>query len=65
VLFKEDARRGNEPCSTVKWSNNGDIILFAGFGNGRVSSYAFKQDGMYPVSKLNLGSPVRLFEYLS
>ena len=42
----------------MKWSSKGDIILFVGFGNGRVSTYAFQHDGMYPVSKLNVGSPV-------
>lgn len=59
MLFQKEAKRGHEPCSSVKWSNNGGIILVAGFGNGRVSSFAFKHDGMYPVSKLNLGSPVQ------
>ncbi len=59
VLFKEDAKVGSDSCSTIKWSEKGDIILFAGFENGRVSSYAFQHDGMYPVSKLNLGSSVR------
>lgn len=43
----------------MKWSNNGEIVLVAGFGNGQVSTFAFKHDGMYPVSKLNLGSSVQ------
>jgi len=58
-LFQKEAKRGQGPCSSMKWLNNGEIILVAGFGNGRVSSFAFKHDGMYPVSKLNLGSPVQ------
>ena len=61
VLFKDDANRdGHTSCSTLTWSNGkGGIILFAGFGNGTLSSFAFRHDGMHPVSKLNLGSPVR------
>lgn len=60
MLFTENPKSGNDACSTVKWSNKGDIILLAGFGNGRVSTFAFQHDGMYPVGKLNLGSPVSL-----
>ena len=60
MLFKDDANRdGHTSCSTLKWSNGkGGIILFAGFGNGTLSSFAFRHDGMHPVSKLNLGSTV-------
>jgi len=64
ILFKEEARRGYGPCSSVRWSsktetgNTKDPLLFAGFGNGRVASYALKNDGMYPVGKLGIGSQV-------
>ncbi len=76
VIFKEEARRGRESCSTLKWSSssnwssnngNGEYILFAGYYNGRISSYALKnmkqKDDddckVYPISKLNIGSSVQ------
>ncbi len=76
VIFKEEARRGRESCSTLKWSSssnwssnhgNGEYVLFAGYYNGRISSYALtlkqQQDGntcqVYPISKLNIGSSVQ------
>jgi WD40 repeat protein len=64
VLFQQDTKPGHESCSCLKWSNNTEIILFAGFQNGRILSFSFKHDGMYPVAKLNLGSPINCLEIL-
>ena len=45
----------------MQWSSNdnGSILLFAGFGNGRIASYALKEDEIYPAGILDIGSPVR------
>ncbi len=42
----------------MKWSNTNDIVLFAAYGDGKVASFLLKQDGLHPVEKINLLSPV-------
>mmetsp|Transcript_16549 Transcript_16549/g.31348 ORF Transcript_16549/g.31348 Transcript_16549/m.31348 type:complete len:1241 (-) Transcript_16549:660-4382(-) len=64
VLFQQDTRPGHESCCCLKWSNNAEIILYAGYQDGRISSFSFKYDGMYPVGKLNLGFPANCLEIL-
>lgn len=64
ILYQEYMKPGKDPCSCLKWSKNGEIILFAGFQNGRISSFSFKHDGMYPVSTLSLGSAITCLQML-
>ncbi len=73
VQYREESRRGFGPCSALQWksssSNSGrndereTILLFAGFGNGRIASYVLKEEKFYPVGILDVGSPVRIFLY--
>ena len=38
-------------------------IMFAGFANGSVASYVMENESVRPISKLNVGSAVRLEGY--
>ena len=62
MIYKEETRRGHGPCASLKWArDNDESFLFAGFGNGRVTSYSLKYSDptqFYPVSKIHIGSPV-------
>jgi len=66
IIHKEDAKRGNGSCADLKWATNvssGETFLYAGFdagfGSGGVASYVLRNGGIYPISKLHIGSPVR------
>lgn len=70
VLHKEMAMgRGVKggPCGVVKWDKRRrgteeELVLFAGFGGGRIVSYVVEQDkGLRSISKLHLGSPIKCF----
>ena len=71
MKYREEAKRGYGPCSSVQWSSpqsideNGKeaILLVAGFGNGRIASYVLKDDEFYPVGILDIGSPVSVIFY--
>lgn len=70
IIHKEDAKRGHGSCADLKWATGiscGETFLYAGFdagfGNGRVASYVLRNGGIYPISKLQIGSPVRIIAF--
>lgn len=59
VIHKEPARRGSGPCSTVKWSSQGDVLhLFTGFATGKVASFVLANGSLRKASAASLGIAV-------
>lgn len=64
VIHKEPARRGAGPCAAVKWTKEqGETFLFAGFSNGRLSSFLLAGGNLIKVSAVSVGVSVTCLEY--
>lgn len=64
VIHKEPARRGAGPCAAVKWTQeHGETFLFAGFSNGRLSSFLLVSGNLIKVSAVSVGVAVTCLEY--
>ena len=55
------SRKGFGSCSSVHWVQTDKTFLFAGFGNGKMTSYLLTGGEIYPVGALDIGSSVGLF----
>ena len=63
VIHQEPARRGG-PCSVVKWSSEGDrLILFTGFGSGKVASYSLVDGVLQKGGAVSVGVAVQSMMY--
>lgn len=64
VIHKEPSRRGAGPCAAVKWTKDqGETFLFAGFSNGRLSSFLLAGGNLIKVSAVSVGVSVTCLEY--